>query len=745
MRRPAAVRGKVTLAGRIAAIVFAIGLAAGWLCPELRAARPPSREGLLIILANYLTLDDLLQNPVFSESLETASLGLVCPATARGRSPEALHASCAAGAPCAGAASYPLAFNASEAFEGGNAAEAYARRTGQPWVEAGIVHCGMAGVAAAHRKMAAPPDPWALGEALRKAGIPRYAFGNADSEDTPARFGAALLTDGLGLVPAGDVSSSSTVPEPSAAAGRATAFERITLPVLKALEAGAVVVVEAGDLERIERERPVMTDRAYEQARKSATAALARWAAGLRLMAPRVPVLLLSIVPPAAEDGIRDTPGLVVLWSSDARPALLQSNTTRTPGLVSTLDVGPSMLELARVARPVSMRGYAATRVLEARPDVTLRRWLETIQMNERYQAPVLIGVGLFAAAAAVLGVLFLASRRESAITGRLAVAALAGAAWIPPALLIPLDRPASVYLIAPLLLAGFVLAERLKKEGRFVPLELPSLLLLAGVALSAFGATDLVKRSVLSCWQMSGMRYYGIGNEFLGCVLGAAVAIPLWRLASRDSRPFRTALAGWFVFWTLVIGLPFLGANSGGVVAAVATFGLAYRAITGRPVRPRDAVVLTMAGLLLVFAIAVADALLFRDAPSHMGQAVRSLTQGDPARTVALLQRKLTMNITLLTRPESRIPLLLFGLVATLLIVNRRALASQVRMQGRLGQGMLALVYGGIVALLVNDSGAATLAFIVCYALGWWLWDAVTSRTGGLPVMRISDARAGR
>jgi hypothetical protein len=102
-------------------------------------------------------------------------------------------------------------------------------------------------------------------------------------------------------------------------------------------------------------------------------------------------------------------------------------------------------------------------------------------------------------------------------------------------------------------------------------------------------------------------------------------------------------------------------------------------------------------------------------------------------------------MNITLLTRPESRIPLLLFGLVATLLIVNRRALASQVRMQGRLGQGMLALVYGGIVALLVNDSGAATLAFIVCYALGWWLWDAVTSRTGGLPVMRISDARAGR
>ncbi|MEJ5298813.1 MAG: hypothetical protein WHZ52_12345, partial [Armatimonadota bacterium] len=492
MRRPAALRGKNTLSGPARRAIFVIGLAVCCLGLPAFATPQPSRPGVLVVLANYLTMEDLLWDTAFRESLETASLGLVCPATARGRSPEALHASCAAGAPCAGTAAYTLAFNATEPFEGGTAAEAYARRTGQPWVEQGIVHCGVAAVAAVHRKMVAPPDPWALGDALRKAGVPRYAFGNADSEQQPVRFGAAMLTDAFGLVPAGEVGTGATVPDPAAAAGRTIAFERITIPVLRALDEGGVVLVEAGDLERIERERGVMTDRAYDRARKSAISKLSRWIAGIQAAAPRSPVLLLSIIPPAAEDGVRDSPGLAVLWPSDERTALLQSNTTRTGGLITTLDVGPSILALARVPKPDSMRGFPATRSLETRPEIVLQRWLDTIQLNQRYQVPLLIGVGLFAAAAAVLSVVFLASRRKSSVAGRLAVGTLAVAAWIPPALLVPLDRPAYFYLIAPLLLGGFVLAERWKKNGRFIPLELPSALLLVAVALSAVGLTDL-------------------------------------------------------------------------------------------------------------------------------------------------------------------------------------------------------------------------------------------------------------
>ena len=746
MRWPAALRGKNTLSAPARRAIVVIGLALCCLSLPASATPQPSRTGVLVVLANYLTLDDLLWDASFRESLQTASLGLICPATAMGRSPETLHASCAAGAPCAGTAAYTLAFNATEPFEGGTAAEAYARRTGQPWVEQGIVHCGMAAVAAVHRKMVAPPDPWALGDALRKAGVPRYAFGNADSEQQPVRFGAAMLTDAFGLVPAGDVGAGATLPDPAAAAGRTIAFERITIPVLRALDQGGVVLVEAGDLERIERERGVMTDRAYDRARKAAISKLSRWIAGIRAADPSSPVFLLSIIPPAAEDGVRDSPGLAALWSSDQRTALLQSNTTRTSGLITTLDVGPSILELVQVPKPDSMRGFAATRSLEARPEIVLKRWLDTIQLNERYQVPLLIGVGLFAAAAAVLSVVFLASRRKSSVAGRLAVGALAVAAWIPPALLVPLDRPAYFYFIAPLLLAGFVLAERLKKNGQFIPLELPSALLLIAVALSAVGLTDLVKRSILSGWQMSGFRYYGIGNEFLGCALGAAVVIPLWRLAGgKDAARYRTPLAIWFTVWALIIGLPFLGANSGGVIAAVVTFGLAYRALTGRAVRLRDALGLTVAGFCVAFGIALADALVFRESPSHMGQAIRSLVGGDPAQILAVVQRKLVMNFTLWVRPEARIPLALFGLVVVLLILNREKLASSIRVAGRLGQGILALGYGGIVAALVNDSGAVTLAFMACYAMGWWLWDAVTTRTGGLPVMRVSDARAGR
>ncbi len=741
VRRPAGLPVRAAPAAPIAHALLLVCLAFVLSGPA-RAAAPPSRTGVLVVLANYLTLDDLLWDISFREALGSASMGLVCPAAARGRSPEALHASCAAGAPCAGSSAYTLAFNATEPFEGGTAAEAYARRTGQPWVEQGIVHCGMAAVLAAQRRMAAPPDPWALGDALRRAGVPRFAFGNADLEGEPLRFGAALLTDAFGLVPAGDVGSSTAKPEPGSAGGRTTDFARLTGRVLEALDAGAVVVLEAGDLARIERERGLMSERAYDRARKSAVARLARWLDAIRAAEPRASVILLSIVPPAADDGLRDSPGLAVLWTPDGRPALLQSNTTRTAGLLTTLDVGPSILELASTPRPDAMGGFAATRSLEPDPAKRLRRWTDTIRLNERCQTPVLVGLGLVAALAAAVSVLFLSGGRKAARIGSLAVASLAVAAWIPPALLVPLDRPAVFLLIAPAILTGFIVAERFRAGGRFLPLELPTIVLLTGVALSAMGAAELVKRSPLSAWQMSGLRYYGIGNEFLGCVIAAAVLIPLWRLADAPVKPFRTHLAVWFTFWTLVIGLPFLGANSGGVVAAVTAFGLAYRALNGKPVRLRDAAALFLAGMCLVFGLAVFDALAFRDAPSHMGQAVQSLLEGEPGQIAALLQRKMTMNLTLWVRPETRVPLLLFGAVAVLLAVNRRRLASSVRIPGRLGQGLLGLAYGGLVAAFVNDSGAVTLAFIASYALGWWLWDAVTARTGGLPVMRISDAR---
>ena len=95
------------------------------------------------------------------------------------------------------------------------------------------------------------------------------------------------------------------------------------------------------------------------------------------------------------------------------------------------------------------------------------------------------------------------------------------------------------------------------------------------------------------------GARFYGIGNEFMGVLVGSSImawALLVGKKASA-SRPERLASLLLFAGFITLVGAPALGTNAGGAVSAVFGFAAVWLAfyqkqselglgLTGLPLR---------------------------------------------------------------------------------------------------------------------------------------------------------------
>jgi len=177
-----------------------------------------------------------------------------------------------------------------------------------------------------------------------------------------------------------------------------------------------------------------------------------------------------------------------------------------------------------------------------------------------------------------------------------------------------------------------------------------------------------LLERSPFSYSVTEAARFYGIGNEAAGLLIGAALAAPL-------EIPALLAVA-------LALGFPTLGANNGCFLAALV--GVVLRL-------PRGRWAAAVIALLLVAGMARWDSLRGRETQSHLGQALT----GERGGVAVLVQRKLAMNLHLLVSSPW---------VLVLLVGGRRAWR-QCDWTG----GSTALA-----ALLLNDSGVVAAATVL-------------------------------
>ncbi len=389
----------------------------------------------------------------------------------------------------------------------------------------------------------------------------------------------------------------------------------------------------------------------------------------------------------------------ILLYDSNiSQEGLLTSPTTKRLGLTVNLDIAPSIIHHVGASNLSYMRGKMINDYTKD-AFTLLQHEFRKARYTSLYRGRVIKYYILFLIAVLLLflGTLILPIRTLLKATNYGIWIGL----WIPSVfLLTPMSGIYQLFLV-PLLL---LLLLFLKSYSTSKSIEF-QLISITGVFLIMI---DLLYTSVLQRFSFFGYdsfigaRFYGIGNEYAGVLIGSFF---LWLYTQKNTKyhPYFGTLASGIL--VLFMGLPFLGANVGGTIAATSGILVYWLSYYKRKI-PKRVYTYTVLLILILVGVWIWIDLFVSFSPSHLGQTLLQFSQEGSSVFITILKRKFFMNLTLIYHSLWTKFIFFSTLVLFVLKKDNSILHS-------IGIPMLVSV---TTALLCNDSGIIMASISMIY-----------------------------
>jgi len=695
-------------------------------------------EKLLVVVLDKVMWSDLLSEEVEAPALrglaERGAVGMMCVRSGRGFGGEYL--TIGAGSRAAsrldaemGCSAEGEAFEATEVVGGAAAARVYRARTGWPAGDSAIVHLGIGGLMRENAEVDYPLRLGLLGGTLRRSGLHIACVGNADRPKAIHRELVCIGMDEQGLVEMGSIGGGLVRSDPSLPYRATTSPAAVLSALGRAAALADVVVLDLGETSRVEGEVEYMTPTAAraarEQAIERADALLGRMLASLGGEEWAVLVLTPTVRGTEPEE---DFAGLtpIVFSRPGASPGLLTSPSTRRPGMVVNTDVAPSILDHFGietppevVGRPMAVASSGGGALARVAADVSRQDALEGARRQLFRAMPILGAVVLWIAALFLLVGERVPRALRLLVRGVLLILLSAPAAMLLVALR-PLSASEVVVAVVGLSLAIALLGSLLTggRSGHVVP----ALLAVALLAYDLARGQQMLYWSPFSYSPAAGARFYGIGNEYAGVLLGAAImggAALLWP-RERSGGGERTLVALALLALAALVGVPRFGANLGMSLAlAVGAAVFILYLWREEPGWPEVIGALMAAGVLVAAAVAL-DFLLRGADTSHIGRWVTAVRTEGWESVSAVLARKLSMNWWLVRVSSwTDAAAAALGVLGVAVVARPVRVLAVVRERTWLAPSLIACFAGCAAAFALNDSGIVAAALGLMYAAG--------------------------
>jgi len=394
------------------------------------------------------------------------------------------------------------------------------------------------------------------------------------------------------------------------------------------------------------------------------------------------------------------------LFAGSGEEGSITSDSTHRDGIVTDLDVMPTIASFLGVDPPAEMAG-SVIEIIPGPPPFELH---ERYLAQRRMYVPIGTAGGIYLAIVGLGAIVLLAlGRRVPQILRRvfgwgcLSVAALA------TGLLAAGHLPELTYATV----VPFVALVTVFGTLAFAPLEHRDVLLIPagiGIAVLAYFAVEaiLAWTAALTPFvggsELDGGRFYGLPNVFIGLLIGAS----LW-IAHR----VRTVAGfGLLVGVALFAGLPYLGANLGGGVSLFAAAGL-WLAIRERRRLGLWKALALFVGVTLLGTALILAAHAISPFETHV---TRFEEQADGlGGVVERAGERLQVGFDLIAQnPFALIPVVGLPIAIAAVLRPPAALRPSLQRSPPWRDAILVTLLAGVVAYLVNDSGpaAAGLAF---------------------------------
>ncbi len=727
---------------RIARALFLALIICVMISIRAHAAQQYARKVVMVIIP-ATSLDDFTANdlPNIQRLMKTGSVGLMNARTA-GRvgedeegafrdssyTPESSFMTLGAGARAKGGKDAREAFNRMEKVEGAFAFEVLHRRTLANPGNAAVVHIGMAKFDRDKLDLNYDITLGQLGTTLHAAGLKTAVIGNSD-DATLHREVVTVAMDNKGRVDFGDVGASMSVPNPRAPLGLAMNMPRLLKAAAESIKRADCTVIELGDTARLDRARLDMMDNSYQRERVAVLRQTDRTLGELVAMIDLKETILVVLSPYSSSYTLEKTNNSlcpVLVTGGGFSTGILTSGSTRVPGVVTNTDIAPSILRWLRVPSSSMLVGRTISTVASKSPvkRLTILYDRATVQMSSH---PVLRQVTV---AAIVFVILFAALWLVIPAGHPLRKKIFPVAALVPPALapsllmsaLIPSGSQLVTWIT--LILTGTVLISAARVIARtprraFIVL---SLVFCAAIVADLLTGGTMCRYSVMGYSIVDGARYYGIGNEYMGALIGASLVVTglILSLARANLKATRIILVCALVAIVTLMGAPKLGGKVGGIVSVVVAYGFALAVTSAKKINFRR-IALILLGVVLVLAVFAAMDMIFgKENQSHLGKSIGLIGSGGLREAVLIAKRKLAMNLMLIKFSGwSRLLLAYLASIGAVLWARRQRFRFD-DLPLHMRVVLAGIVSGTAAGLLFNDSGIVAAG--TCFAYAWSL-----------------------
>lgn len=677
-----------------------------------------SQKQVLIIDIPRLTFEDLDDTPHLKEFLNHGAVGLMTVPVTDPVTPEKVYLGFNSGTQLKPLPEESLLiFNADEHYRQLPAGELYHSLTGYQSGKNAGVHLSLAKIIQLNPGSISQ-NVGRLGWQLHRNSFRTAAIGNSDA-DIPNRGGALLLMDEKGQVDLAALGSETLKTDPDFPFEMITDEAKILSYWREFKKEADVIVITLGDLERLEKFGLYLSDQRWSFYRRLVMNRYDRLFEKLQstIDSESTLTLIFTGVPPQRKAKIGEKIMPTVINGPGIKPGIIYSHSTRKVGVITQYDLPATILKFLGIEKSGRFNGQS----LESVPGDwrQVARLRPELVRNYQIRWPLLTGYAYLLIGSILAGVAGLIFKWRSiyfkALTFTYLSLLLIPAVFLIEGALNPLSWLAviggTVALIS-ILMAAAVWAGG---KNSFRILSFIALATVILIVVDGLGNGFLEAKSFLGYSMVAGARFYGIGNEYLGFLLGAytvflAINFKVLRAQQGKILPAVTWLLA------LVVSHPDCGANIGGGSTVILGLGITNLLLLKKRINLREIAGLFMSLIALLTVVGLWDYWISKSSISHFGQLL-FLTQEEGFSVIKeMIIRKWEMNRRLINYTPWAKALLGFLILIPLLYYKpSQRIIELLRKYPEQLKGFLGLVFTAIIALVFNDSGivAAAMMFI--------------------------------
>ena len=598
----------------------------------------------------------------------------------------------------------------------------YKLYTGKTPPDGEIINIGMGNIEKTALDITPNNQVGLFGKIARENGLAIGIVGNSDL-NKPARESTMLAMDENGVIPFGSVGSDLLTTDADILGGMKLNQEILLEEVERILPESDILFIDYGDTVRIQGTDRVTTESIRAEHKNKAIERADSFLGQVMKKVDMEETLFVVISPNPSKEMISQgnfalTP--VIVSATNTEKGLLTSKTTRREGLVTNFDFGPTVFNFFGIARSKSFIGEPMQSISNENPtEVLLVNQAQSLYLRKyrkvfHWSFIILVAitlVGLY------LSKFIKWNGLPSKILNYLSLTVMA----IPLTMMtISLFGYKSIVLDLIYVLGGaFVIAYILDKifKRKFMPIMILGLATSLFLLIDIFFIKKLMIISPLGSDAIAGGRFYGMGNDYMGILLGSTLLgiFSLFHLYKIKKSTMAGLIASYM--FLVILGLsPFFGANMGGTLSAMLVALLVLPIIFDKKLSFKRMGIIIIGVIVSILILAALDT-LFNPNPTHAGKALEALLTGGLDKFIEIIGTKLKQVFWNLANASWNIILFSEVILAILLYKYKNKDLMKIReIYPNLFKGFIVTLLAAIFIFLFNDTGTIAAALILIY-----------------------------